>query len=124
MKMHRMVVYVIDFEDDGENAIISEIEDSIEGAKVEEVDTADIGEWHDEHELNYSHCGSELTHAKYFMPKCVGSMSTEINDMKEAAYDLAGWLSAALDDPNVCQEFKDDINEWFNCSMPYPPKEF
>ena len=23
------------------------------------------------------------------------------------------WLSAALDDPNTCQEFKDDIEFWF-----------
>jgi len=24
------------------------------------------------------------------------------------------WLSAALDDPNACQEFKDDITNWFD----------
>jgi hypothetical protein len=26
---------------------------------------------------------------------------------------LGFWLSAALDDPNVCDEFKQDINDWF-----------
>ena len=32
----------------------------------------------------------------------------------EAATDgLAKWLSAALDDPNVCAEYKRDINTWF-----------
>lgn len=33
--------------------------------------------------------------------------------MTEVEWDLGGWLSAALDDPNVCQEFKDDIVAWF-----------
>lgn len=28
---------------------------------------------------------------------------------------IAKWLSAALDDPNVCQEMKADIREWFRC---------
>lgn len=26
---------------------------------------------------------------------------------------IGRWLSAALDDPNVCTEMKDDINAWF-----------
>jgi len=26
------------------------------------------------------------------------------------------WLSAALEDPKVCQAMKDDINEWFECN--------
>ena len=33
--------------------------------------------------------------------------------MTEAEWDLGGWLSAALDDPSACQEFKDDIVAWF-----------
>lgn len=27
---------------------------------------------------------------------------------------IGSWLSAALDDPNVCDEMKRDINEWFD----------
>lgn len=27
--------------------------------------------------------------------------------------DLGSWLSAALSDPNTCQEFRDSINKWF-----------
>lgn len=26
------------------------------------------------------------------------------------------WLSAALEDPSVCQSMKDDINAWFRCT--------
>lgn len=33
--------------------------------------------------------------------------------MTEAEWNLGAWLSAAMDDPNVCQEFKDDITDWF-----------
>lgn len=40
---------------------------------------------------------------------------------QEAAYNLAPWLSAALDDPNVCQEYKDAVNSWFDTAMPSPP---
>ncbi|UOF82385.1 UNVERIFIED_CONTAM: hypothetical protein [Bacteriophage sp.] len=40
--------------------------------------------------------------------------------MKKAAYNLAPWLSAALDDPKVCQEYKDAINDWFDTAMPAP----
>jgi len=28
--------------------------------------------------------------------------------------ELGAWLSAALEDPNVCKEFKEVINNWFN----------
>lgn len=34
--------------------------------------------------------------------------------MNAINYNLGRWLSAALDDPNVCQEMKDDINAWFS----------
>ena len=68
MKMHRLVVYVVDFNDSGISDICSLIEE-VHGAKVEEADTTDIGEWSDDHELNRSHCGSEITHAKYFREK-------------------------------------------------------
>lgn len=32
------------------------------------------------------------------------------------------WLSAALEDPKVCQAMKDDINEWFE-SKRWPEEE-
>lgn len=53
--------------------------------------------------------------------KHAGAMPPEQEAMKEAAYNLAPWLSAALDDPKVCQEYKDAINGWFDTAMPVPP---
>ena len=51
-----------------------------------------------------------------------GAMPPEQEQMKEAAYRLAPWLSAALDDPKVCQEYKNDINAWFDAAMPAPQR--
>jgi hypothetical protein len=31
---------------------------------------------------------------------------------------LGGWMSAALDDPNVCEAMKVDIQEWFSAGPP------
>lgn len=31
---------------------------------------------------------------------------------------LGKWLAAALDDPSVCQEMKDDIQAWFSSGEP------
>jgi hypothetical protein len=39
--------------------------------------------------------------------------------MRRTAYALGAWLSAALDDPNVCAEMKRDINAWFDTGMPF-----
>lgn len=36
------------------------------------------------------------------------------------ADELGKWLSAALDDPNVCDAMKADINAWFNAGQPVP----
>ena len=47
-----------------------------------------------------------------------GKMPPEQEDMDKAALDLAPWLSAALDDPKVCDEYKSAINAWFNAAMP------
>ena len=33
---------------------------------------------------------------------------------------LGKWMSAALDDPNVCDEMKSDIREWFSSGEPVP----
>lgn len=35
-----------------------------------------------------------------------------------ASVKLGAWLSAALDDPNVCAEMKADIREWFSAGEP------
>lgn len=37
---------------------------------------------------------------------------------EEICHELGAWLSAALDDPNVCQEYKDVIERWFAAGMP------
>jgi hypothetical protein len=34
---------------------------------------------------------------------------------------LGKWMSAALDDPNVCEAMKADIREWFSAGSPPPP---
>ena len=51
-----------------------------------------------------------------------GAMPPEQEEMKKAAYQLAPWLSAALDDPKVCKEYKDAINAWFDAAMPAPQR--
>lgn len=35
-----------------------------------------------------------------------------------ASVKLGAWMSAALDDPNVCDAMKADINEWFSAGEP------
>ena len=35
-----------------------------------------------------------------------------------ASVRLGAWMSAALDDPQVCEEMKADINEWFSAGEP------
>lgn len=35
-----------------------------------------------------------------------------------ASVKLGAWLSAALDDPSVCDEMKADIKEWFSAGEP------
>lgn len=37
---------------------------------------------------------------------------------KEICHELGAWLSAALDDPNVCREYKDVIERWFAAGLP------
>ena len=36
-----------------------------------------------------------------------------------ASVAVGGWLSAALDDPNVCDAMKADINRWFSAGFLY-----
>lgn len=51
----------------------------------------------------------------------IGAAWPEKQEMISAAYGLSSWLSAALDDPKVCQEYKDAINAWFDAAMPVAP---
>lgn len=39
--------------------------------------------------------------------------AAEIERIKSANVKIGAWLSAALDDPQVCDEMKNDIREWF-----------
>ena len=50
-----------------------------------------------------------------------GAAWPEKQEMISAAIGLSSWLSAALDDPKVCQEYKDAINAWFDAAMPAAP---
>ena len=53
MKVMKLVVMVIDFEEMGEDEIIREIERCrYSMPKVFSIESRDIGEWHDEHPLN------------------------------------------------------------------------
>lgn len=40
------------------------------------------------------------------------------NASAEATYRIGRWLSAALEDPNVCAEMKSDINAWMEAGKP------
>lgn len=40
--------------------------------------------------------------------------------IEDARKDIGWWLSAALDDPAVCEEMKSAINEWFVSGQPAP----
>lgn len=52
--MHKLEVYVIDFENYGTDNYITELRSLDCGGSflVKSSDTADIGEWHDDHECN------------------------------------------------------------------------
>ncbi len=53
MKMHKLEVYVVDFENVGVDDCISEIEQSrYLNYMVLDAKTADIGEWDDDHKFN------------------------------------------------------------------------
>lgn len=40
-----------------------------------------------------------------------------------AAHRIGGWLSAALDDPSVCEDMKNDIRAWLNAGSPSAPSK-
>ena len=66
MKMHKIEVYVIDFEDSGVEECMNLIEENQDiMCKVVHTETIDIGEWNDDHELNQNSSGPEI-YRKYF----------------------------------------------------------
>lgn len=58
MKVHRVTVLVLDFDDLGADGVKAEMEavrypNHCMNPEVKHVETVDIGEWDDEHPLNY-----------------------------------------------------------------------
>lgn len=45
-------------------------------------------------------------------------MASNDTDLETVTYNVGKWLSAALEDPQVCQEMKDDINKWMEAGSP------
>lgn len=44
----------------------------------------------------------------------VEELKTKIIELRSVDDRIGFWLSAALDDPNVCEEMKADIRAWFD----------
>lgn len=38
----------------------------------------------------------------------------------EIAHEIGKWLSAALEDPQVCKEMKEAIKDWLEADSPFP----
>jgi hypothetical protein len=67
MKMHKVTMYVIDFEGRSADEIVDEIKFYVDGiVRVAEIKEADIGPFEDEHELNQCDATVEQ-HEKYFI---------------------------------------------------------
>lgn len=60
-----------------------------------------------------------MTSEKDFAPIWEESILLEEHEAVQASVDVGGWLSAALDDPNVCDQMKADINRWFSAGFLY-----
>lgn len=43
----------------------------------------------------------------------LGAMLDHVDAMAQAHDAVGAWLSAALEDPDSCDEFKADVNRWF-----------
>lgn len=62
----------------------------------------------------------EVTQADYdFAPIWDESILLAEHEAVQASVAVGGWLSAALDDPNVCDAMKADINRWFSAGFLY-----
>lgn len=64
--IHKVIMYIVDIEDDfNENELEYMFDRTDWWCRYNKVESADIGEWHDEHPLNYTNCPIE-THESYF----------------------------------------------------------
>ena len=53
MKAYKVEVLVLDFDGYGDDSIVVELEDNNFSTRVMKIESADIGDWSDEHPLNY-----------------------------------------------------------------------
>ena len=66
MKMHKITIFYIDFEEMSQKDVISQIEHQLDGiVRVANFESADIGEFEDDHELNQQ-SATIAQHEKYF----------------------------------------------------------
>jgi len=54
-----------------------------------------------------------------FAPIWDESLLLAEHEAVQASVGIGGWLSAALDDPKVCDAMKTDINSWFSAGFLY-----
>lgn len=54
-----------------------------------------------------------------FAPTVEDSIYLAEHEAVMASVKIGGWLSAALDDPAVCDAMKADINQWFSAGFLY-----
>ena len=60
-----------------------------------------------------------MTSEDDFAPIWEESILLAEHEAVQASVYVGGWLSAALDDPNVCDQMKADINRWFSAGFLY-----
>lgn len=66
MKMHKITMYVIDLAEYGEEDLRLTLSQDVSGiVHIADLQTVDIGEFEDEHELNFQAATTEQ-HEKYF----------------------------------------------------------
>ena len=64
-------------------------------------------------------CGKDVpevlcpTCAKWWHDNAPSADRERIAELEAASFELGGWMSAAMDDPAVCDAMKTDINRWF-----------
>ena len=61
-------------------------------------------------EIHYGTAEADMKEAADILER----KDTEIAKLRATNDRLGKWMSAALDDPGVCAEMKDDITAWFN----------
>ncbi len=85
MKVHRLEIMVVDFDELGANEVVAELEgtrfanDCIH-PRVKSIETRDIGEWHDDHPLN-SGATSKAEFKRLFAP----DQQNDLTKMREDA---------------------------------------